>query len=156
MSQDDYQNEAIVEQETLKLLDNGFRRLTWARRQPNPSLLKRFLTRSLFRALKFRQTSSGVTLYDVAKSGFEHLDTKLGVAAYDAESYKAFKPLLHSIVCCINQVSPKTCHPAQSNWTDVDHINSHLIDPEGTSSFINVPLFFLRLPISFLVKHYDM
>ena len=91
-SQDHYKNESlIVDQETLKKLDNGFRRLTWARRQQSQSLLKRFLTRSIFRVLKHRLTPSGVSLADIAKSGFEHLDAKIGVFAFDPDCYMVFK-----------------------------------------------------------------
>ena len=82
MSQDHYKNASIVDQETLKKLDNGFRRLTWARRQYSHSLLKRFLTKSVFNTLKYRTSPSGTTLFDIAKCGFEHLDDKLGAYAF--------------------------------------------------------------------------
>ena len=121
---------SIVDQEILKKLDNGFRRLTWARRQSSRSLLKRFLSKSVFSVLKYRKTSNGFTLYDIAKSGFEHLDASIGVYAFDMECYKVFKPLLHSIVCSINQITPVIRHPKASNWTDIDHIGVS-IDSNG-------------------------
>ena len=31
--------------------------------------------------------------------------------------------MLHSIICSINQVSPRICHPSESNWEDIDHIS---------------------------------
>ena len=93
----------LVDLEILKKLDNGFRRLTWARRQFSRSLLKRFLTKAVFRVLKYRKTQSGHTLHDIAKCGFEHLDATIGVYAYDPDCYKVFKPLLHTIICSINQ-----------------------------------------------------
>ena len=130
MSQDNYKNESIVDQEILKKLDNGFRRLTWARRQFSRSLLKRFLTKSVFRILKYRKTENGFTLHDIAKSGFEHLDANIGVYAFDSDCYTVFKPLLHSIICSINQVTPKIIHSKISNWTDIDHVEVS-IDPEG-------------------------
>lgn len=130
MSQDNYKNESIVDQEILKKLDNGFRRLTWARRQFSRSLLKRFLTKSVFRTLKYRKTENGFTLHDIAKSGFEHLDANIGVYAFDSDCYTVFKPLLHSIICSINQVTPKIIHSKISNWTDIDHVEVS-IDPEG-------------------------
>ena len=130
MSLDNYKNESIVDQEILKKLDNGFRRLTWARRQFSRSLLKRFLTKSVFRVLKYRKTASGFTLFDIAKSGFEHLDANIGVYAFDPDCYKVFKPLLHSIICSINQITPKIQHPKIPNWTDIDYIEVS-IDPDG-------------------------
>ena len=130
MSQDTYKNDQIVDQEILKKLDNGFRRLTWARKQANPSLLKRFLTRSAFHVLKYRKTTSNITLYDIAKSGFEHLDSNIGVYALDGDCYTVFKPLLHSIVCTIHQVNPTVNHPAESAWADIDHIETS-VDTEG-------------------------
>ena len=130
LSQDKYKNDKIVDQETLKKIDNGFRRLTWARRQYSQSLLKRFLTKSVFSVLKYRKAPSGATLYDIAKCGFEHLDAKIGAYAHDADSYIVFKPLLQSIICSINQISPKKGHPKTSDWRDIDHIDPS-IDPEG-------------------------
>ena len=132
MSIDTYKNEITepLDQEILKKLDNGFRRLTWARRQYSQSLLKRFLVKSVFHVLKHRKTTSGVNLYDIAKSGFEHLDSKIGVFAYNDECYKIFKPILHPVICTIHHVTPLISHPKESNWSDIDHIEGGL-DPDG-------------------------
>lgn len=131
LSQDNYHvNTKPIEIsiETKKKLDNGFRRLTWARRQSSQSLLKRFLTKSIFNILKLRQTSSGVNLYDVAKVGFEHLDSKVGAAAFDPECYTVFKPLLHPIICTIHQATPMVKHPEKQAWNAIDPTG---LDPEG-------------------------
>ena len=132
MSIDTYKPTATepLDQEILKKLDNGFRRLTWARRQFSQSLLKRFLVKSVFHTLKHRQTSGNINLYDIAKSGFEHLDSKIGVFAHNEECYKVFKPILHPVICTIHQATPLASHPKESNWSDIEHLEVEL-DPEG-------------------------
>lgn len=114
-----------VEPETLKKLENGFRRITWARRQYSSSLLKRFLTRPVFELLKHRVTTSGVNLYDVACSGFEILDSHVGAFAMDLDSYVTFLPLLHPIICSIHGCSPEQSQP-QTNWVNIGHIDLSL------------------------------
>ena len=133
MSIDTYKQPASepIDQEILKKLDNGFRRLTWARRQYSQSLLKRFLVKSVFHILRPRSTTSGVNLYDIAKSGFDHLDSKIGVFAYNEECYKVFKPILHPVICTIHHATPIVCHPQEPNWSDIEHLESGGLDPQG-------------------------
>ncbi len=114
----------------LKKLDNGFRRLTWARRQFSQSLLKRFLTKSAFHVTKNRKSKDGSTLYDIIKSGFEHLDSKIGAFAVDTDCYNAFRPILHPIICTLHGCKPKITHPSKSDWTGVDHLDTDM-DPDG-------------------------
>ncbi len=52
-----------LDSEVVKKLESGFRRLIWSR--DCSTLLKQCLTKSVFEALKTRQTVSGATLYDV-------------------------------------------------------------------------------------------
>ena len=87
----------------MKKLDNGFRRLTWARNQSSPSLLKRFLTKPIFQQLKLRLTIQRTSLLDVAKAGFEHLDSQIGLIAPDIDSYEVFLLILHPAICTIHQ-----------------------------------------------------
>jgi hypothetical protein len=111
-----------VSQDVLKKLDNGFRRLTWSRRQFSHSLVKRFLTKTVFKVLKHRSTTLGTNLHEVIKSGIEHLDSKVGAYGMDIECYRVFRPILHPIICTIHQTTPKVTHPKKSDWTDINHI----------------------------------
>ena len=112
LSQDHFNIQTLIDHgltintNILKKLDNGFRRLTWARRQSSPSLLKRFLTKSIFQQLKLRQTLSGTNLHDIAQSGFEHLDSPIGLFVPDLEAYEVFRPIIHPALCITHNVTP--------------------------------------------------
>ena len=62
------------------------------------SLLAKHMTRTLFEDLKDLKTSMGVTVHDCIISGVEHLDSKVGVYAGDAECYVLFAPLMNPII----------------------------------------------------------
>ena len=91
-------------------------RLTWSRNKESDSgtdkhLLKRFLTRAMFDALKYRVTlDSGASLLDVIKGAVDHLDASghLGIVAPDPDAYRTFRPLLHPVVCTLNDANPDT------------------------------------------------
>ena len=62
-----------LDSEIVKKLESGFRRLIWSR--DCSTLLKQCLTKSVFEALKTRQTVSGASLYDVIQ--VEHIIIKI-------------------------------------------------------------------------------
>ena len=68
-------------------------------------------------------TLAGSNLFDLSKSGFDHLDSAIGLFAYDSDCYEVFKPILHPALCTIHQVSPKVTHP-DSDWSNIDHLGT--------------------------------
>ena len=66
-------------------------------------------------------TLAGSNLFDLSKSGFDHLDSAIGLFAYDSDCYEVFKPILHPAICTIHHVSPRVTHP-DSDWSNIDHI----------------------------------
>ena len=91
-------------------------RLTWSRNKESDTgtdkhLLKRFLTRAMFDALKYRVTIDyGASLLDVIKGAVDHLDASghAGIVAPDQDAYRTFRPLLHPVVCTLNDANPDT------------------------------------------------
>ena len=107
------------------------------------SLLKRFLTKAVFEVLKQRLTKSfRSSLLDVIYVGIEHLDLSRGeiqgagcggVFAPDAESYTIFRPLLHPIICVLQDATPEKKHPKE-DWDQLllsHHITDPIIDPKS-------------------------
>lgn len=81
---------------TKEKLEKGYSALKNA--QNCHSLLKKHLTQEVFDKLKDQKTGMGATLLDVVQSGFENLDSGVGVYAPDAESYTLFADLFNPII----------------------------------------------------------
>jgi hypothetical protein len=106
------------------------------------SLLKRFLTKAIFEVLKQRLTKSfRSSLLDLIYVGIEHLDLTGGeihgagcggVLAPDALSYTIFRPLLHPIICVLQDATPEKKHPKE-DWDLllINHIGDPMIDPKS-------------------------
>lgn len=79
-------------------LEAGYKKLEAATAQQCHSLLKKYLTRQTFDKLKPLKTAMGASLLDVCQSGFENLDSGVGIYAPDAESYTLFADLFNPII----------------------------------------------------------
>ncbi|KAI9352911.1 arginine kinase-like protein [Obelidium mucronatum] len=108
-------------------LDSGFKKLQAS--ESCDSLLKRHLTRDILNQLNHLTTITGATLLDIVQSGFENLDSGVGVYAPDAESYTLFAPLFDRIIEDYhNGFKPTDKHP-QSDFGSAAHLGD--LDPEG-------------------------
>jgi len=111
----------------LEKLEAGFKKLQGA--TDCKSLLKKYLTRDVLDQLKDKKTKLGATLLDVVQSGFENLDSGVGVYAPDAEAYSLFAPLFDPIIEDYHVGFSQTDkHPAK-DFGDVDSLVN--VDPEG-------------------------
>merc|ERR1711931_531231 len=89
----------------------------------------KYLTRDVLDQLKDKKTKLGATLLDVVQSGFENLDSGVGVYAPDAEAYSLFAPLFDPIIEDYHvSFSQTDKHPAK-DFGDVDSLVN--VDPEG-------------------------
>ena len=105
------------------------------------SILKRFLTKPIFEVLKQRVTKTfRSSLLDVIHVGVEHLDLTGGeiqgagcggVLVPDPESYSTFKPLLHPVICVLQDATPEKKQPKE-DWDLLlsHHIQDPNIDPK--------------------------
>ncbi len=85
----------MVDQAVLDKLEAGFTKVSTS---DSKSLLKKYLTKEVFDALKTKKTSFGSTLLDVIQSGVENLDSGVGIYAPDAEAYTVFAELFDPII----------------------------------------------------------
>lgn len=86
----------MISDETTHQIEKSFEALQAA--PASQSLVKKHLSKDVFRALKYRKTKHGATLIDVIQSGVSNPDSQLGVYAPDAESYTVFQPLFDPII----------------------------------------------------------
>ena len=124
--------------------------MTWYRSPPTltkqsisaASLLKRFLTKPIFEVLKQRVAKKfRSTLLEVIHVGIEHLDLTGGeiegaacggILIPDAESYATFRPLIHPIICVLQDVTPEKKQPKE-DWDSLGlslHFPDPIIDPK--------------------------
>jgi len=116
-----------VDAAVLEKLEAGFKKLEAA--TDCKSLLKKYLTKEIFDALKDKKTSLGATLLDVIQSGVENLDSGVGIYAPDAEAYSLFAPLFDPIIEDYHVGFSQTDkHPAKDFGDTSTLVN---VDPEG-------------------------
>jgi creatine kinase/arginine kinase len=92
------------------------------------SMLCKYLTPSLFEALKEKKTSNGFTLEQAINSGVRNPDSNIGVYAGDEESYGLFAPLFDPIIEEYHGFTKEDRH--KSNF-DPDDLNAYDPDPKG-------------------------
>jgi creatine kinase len=86
----------MVDAAVLEKLEAGFAKL---QASDSKSLLKKYLTKEVFDALKNKKTPTfGSTLLDVIQSGYENHDSGVGIYAPDAEAYTTFADLFDPII----------------------------------------------------------
>ncbi|XP_065082180.1 arginine kinase 1 isoform X3 [Ochlerotatus camptorhynchus] len=119
-------SDTMVDAAVMEKMEAGFAKLAAS---DSKSLLKKYLTKEVFDALKNKKTSFGSTLLDCVQSGFENPDSGVGIYAPDAESYSLFADLFDPIIEDYHKGFKKTDkHPA-SNFGDVNSFAN--VDPTG-------------------------
>merc|ERR1712212_784281 len=93
------------------------------------SLLRKYLTKEVFDALKNKKTSFGSTLLDVIQSGVDNLDSGVGIYAPDAESYSLFADLFDPIIEDYHAGFKKSDYHPAKDFGDVNSVGN--VDPEG-------------------------
>ena len=116
-----------VSKEVIEKLEAGFAKLQGA--AECKSLLKKFLTRDVLDKNKEKKTALGASLLDVVQTGFENLDSGIGVYAPDADSYTCFSDLFDPIIEDYHfGFKPTDKHP-QSNYGNPDELVN--LDPKS-------------------------
>ncbi|KAL7046953.1 hypothetical protein ACKWTF_002753 [Chironomus riparius] len=117
----------MVDAAVLEKLEAGFTKL---QASDSKSLLKKYLTKEVFDALKNKKTPTfGSTLLDVIQSGYENHDSGVGIYAPDAEAYTTFADLFDPIIEDYHGGFKKTDkHPAK-DFGDVSVFGD--LDPAG-------------------------
>ncbi|XP_052567197.1 arginine kinase 1 isoform X1 [Culex pipiens pallens] len=119
-------SDTMVDAAVLEKMEAGFAKLAAS---DSKSLLKKYLTKEVFDALKNKKTSFGSTLLDCVQSGFENPDSGVGIYAPDAEAYTVFADLFDPIIEDYHMGFKKTDkHPA-SDFGDVSTFGN--VDPTG-------------------------
>ena len=93
------------------------------------ALAKKYLTQSIFNALKNKKTPNGFSLPMALASGIKNDDSGIGIYAGDAESYAVFSALLAPIIEAYHGVDPGTIH-------GTDRSLVHLPDPDPHHQYI--------------------
>lgn len=114
----------MIDQAVLDKLESGYAKLVAS---DSKSLLKKYLTKEVFDALKTKKTSFGSTLLDVIQSGLENHDSGVGIYAPDAESYTVFADLFDPIIEDYHKGFKKTDKHPPKNFGDVDTLGN--LDP---------------------------
>ncbi len=76
----------------------------------NKSLVKKYLTKTLFNRLKTKKTSSGFTLLHAIQSGIINQDSAIGIYAGNAEAYQVFAKIFNPVILDYHSFSPYACH----------------------------------------------
>lgn len=119
-------SDTMVDAAVLEKMEAGFAKFSAT---DSKSLLKKYLTKEVFDALKNKKTSFGSTLLDCVQSGFENPDSGVGIYAPDAEAYSLFADLFDPIIEDYHKGFKKTDkHPAR-DFGDVDSFGN--VDPTG-------------------------
>uniref|UniRef100_A0A182MLL4 arginine kinase n=1 Tax=Anopheles culicifacies TaxID=139723 RepID=A0A182MLL4_9DIPT len=119
-------SDTMVDAAVMEKMEAGFAKLAAS---DSKSLLKKYLTKEVFDALKNKKTSFGSTLLDCVQSGFENPDSGVGIYAPDAESYTVFADLFDPIIEDYHKGFKKTDkHPAR-DFGDVNAFGN--VDPTG-------------------------
>lgn len=119
-------SDTMVDAAVMEKMEAGFAKLAAS---DSKSLLKKYLTKEVFDALKNKKTSFGSTLLDCVQSGFENHDSGVGIYAPDAEAYTLFSDLFDPIIEDYHKGFKKTDkHPAR-DFGDVDTFGN--VDPTG-------------------------
>lgn len=90
------------------------------------SLVKKYLSSTVFHALEHLETDSGYTLAKAIHSGIKNPDSAIGIYAGDTQSYQTFSQLFDPIISQYHGfLKPQT------HTSDFTHLELPAIDPEG-------------------------
>lgn len=103
------------------------------------ALLPKYLTEEVFAVLKDKETSNGVRLEDIIRSGVSlpwGARPPRGIAGVyvgDAESYRVFSALLTPLIDSFHRSRRRTGQRLQRHQSDLDytHVLSQVLDPDG-------------------------
>ncbi|XP_022127614.1 arginine kinase isoform X2 [Pieris rapae] len=112
---------AMVDAATIEKMEAGFAKL---QASDSKSLLKKYLTKEVFDALKNKKTSFGSTLLDCIQSGLENFDSGVGIYAPDAEAYTVFADLFDPIIEDYHNGFKKDDKHPPKNWGDVETLGN--------------------------------
>lgn len=119
-------SDTMVDAAVMEKMEAGFAKLAAS---DSKSLLKKYLTKEVFDALKNKKTSFGSTLLDCVQSGFENHDSGVGIYAPDAEAYSLFSDLFDPIIEDYHKGFKKTDKHPPRDFGDVDTFGN--VDPTG-------------------------
>jgi len=119
-------SDTMVDAAVLEKLEAGFAKLAAS---DSKSLLKKYLTKEVFDALKNKKTSFGSSLLDCIQSGVENLDSGVGIYAPDAEAYTLFSDLFDPIIEDYHKGFKKTDKHPPRDFGDVSTFGN--VDPTG-------------------------
>lgn len=94
--------------------------------ESSKSLVKQYLTRDIYKALKGLSTRTGFTLEKAIRSGVVNADSSIGIYAGDSESYQLFKALFAPIIKHYHGIPACTRHVS-----DIMPVSLAALDPEG-------------------------
>lgn len=123
------QHHKMADQAIIDKLEAGFAKLQATTPEQCHSLLKKYLTREVLDKLKTKKTAMGATLLDVCQSGFENLDSGVGIYAPDAESYTLFADLFNPIIEDYHGGFKATDKHPQSDFGDLESLVN--VDPNN-------------------------
>jgi len=94
--------------------------------QESGSLVKKHLSREIYKALEHKQTCSGFTLAKAINSGVKNPDSAIGIYAGDAQSYDTFSQLFDPVISEYHGFSKGKKHKS-----DITKLDLPSLDPEG-------------------------
>ena len=90
------------------------------------SLVKKYLSQKICKALEHQRTDSGFTLEKAIHSGLKNPDSAIGIYAGDSQSYQTFSPVFDPVI--------QEYHGGVENLkhkSDIRELNLPVLDPEG-------------------------
>jgi len=99
--------------------------------QGSSSLLAKHLTPEREAELASVTTDRGFTIDHVVQSGVQNPDSSVGVYIPDEESYRAFAPLIHPVVCDYHGIPEQVAHTR-----DFDVSNRQVRNPDPTGEYV--------------------
>nr|BAF49173.1 arginine kinase [Cissites cephalotes] len=93
------------------------------------SLLKKYLTKEVYDAIKKKKTKYGSTLLDCIQSGLENLDSNCGIYAPDPDAYTVFADIFDPIIEDYHGGFDRCAQHPPTNWGDIEQFSN--LDPTG-------------------------
>ncbi|MCP4337343.1 MAG: arginine kinase [Desulfobulbaceae bacterium] len=97
--------------------------------ETSKSLVKKYLTKDIFKALEHERTDSGFTLEKAIRSVIVNPDSSIGIYAGDAQSYKTFSDIFEPIIHDYHGLSQGKKHLSTIQTV-------HLTDPDPERKYI--------------------
>jgi len=90
------------------------------------SLVKKYLSQKVCKALEHQKTDSGFTLSKAINSGLKNPDSEIGIYAGDAQSYKTFSLIFDPVISEYHGLPENVKHKS-----DITALDLPVLDPEG-------------------------